>query len=107
MFAKETGRIRVSAKQLDEFWVHEQAHSPTPLGSRIGALPLGVWGDDARYNRSGQKLILITVNCLLHESARSLEHNAFPDSGCFEPVCVTWDSPIFPHLGIQLAQGRF
>ena len=43
-----------------------------PAGSDVRAVPLGVWGDDARYNRSGAKLVLITFNAILHESSRCL-----------------------------------
>ena len=32
--------------------------------------PLGLWGDDARFNRSGEKIIVFTMNSLLHQSSR-------------------------------------
>ena len=52
-----------------------------PLGKEVvgyaeQANPLGVWGDDGRFNRSGQKLVLFTVNSLLHKSSRDSVHSS-------------------------------
>ena len=66
---EETGRLRVSAEDLDEYWSQQQQQQQQPLGSAERAVPLGLWGDDARFNRGGDKLLLFTMNCILHESS--------------------------------------
>ncbi|CAE7745613.1 hypothetical protein AK812_SmicGene19792 [Symbiodinium microadriaticum] len=79
-FLAESGRIRVTDAELQEFWKHTAAAAarvPSSSGKTVPipgyaelSNPLGLWGDDARFNRSGQKLILFTLNSLIHRSSR-------------------------------------
>ena len=65
--------------EIREYWEHAAAAAARdPSSEKVEELPgqtnqsnpLGLWGDDARFNRSGQKLILYTMNPLLHQSSR-------------------------------------
>ena len=65
--------------EIREYWEHTAAAAARdPSGEkqklRIPGYaeqsnPLGLWGDDARFNRSGQKLIVFTMNSILHTSS--------------------------------------
>ena len=42
----------VSKQQLDFYWQHVKSRSAvTPIGFDERSVPLGVWGDDARFNK--------------------------------------------------------
>ena len=63
----------VSPESLQFYWNHVKARSKTtPVGCEELSVPLGVWGDDARYNRKGEKLLLYTMNSILHTHKRCL-----------------------------------
>lgn len=53
-------------------------NTPPGQGGLIRTIPedgggnvLGLYGDDARYTKSGEKLLAIAWNCILQESARA------------------------------------
>ena len=73
VFSEEKSLMDVSRESLQFYWNHVKARSETtPIGCEELSIPLGVWGDDARYNRKGEKLILCTMNSLLHCPKRLL-----------------------------------
>ena len=77
--AEDTGRLRVSAAEISRYWAHTASRHPlgkNVVGFAEQANPLGVWGDDGRFNRAGQKLVLFTVNALLHNSSRDSDHDS-------------------------------
>ena len=54
-----------------EYWRRTAvALGKDPMGSAEQMTPLGLWGDDARYNRANDKITLFTFNCVLHTPTR-------------------------------------
>ena len=69
-----SGKFQRNDAANREFWQHttrygwlQQGHP----GANVNACPLGLYGDDCRYNKAGEKLVVINFNLLLQE-ARSL-----------------------------------
>ncbi|CAE7674570.1 unnamed protein product [Symbiodinium sp. CCMP2592] len=64
--------------EIRKYWDHAAAavaRDPSGENRRLPGRekqsnPFCLWGDDARYNRSGQKLVVFTMNSLLHQSSR-------------------------------------
>ena len=63
--------IRVDPSELLEYWRRQSAgQMRTPAGAdgpSGPSIPLGLYGDDARFNKTGDKIIMISMNCILHE----------------------------------------
>ncbi|CAE7251674.1 unnamed protein product [Symbiodinium sp. CCMP2592] len=57
-YLMDSGKIRVTPAELEDYWEHLAARAranqlPIPTGYDKRAVPLGMYGDDARYNTSG------------------------------------------------------
>lgn len=66
--SKASGKLRIDQAKINEFW--NNANDPTHPGSQRLTNVVGVYGDDCRYNGAGEKLIAISLNCILFEAAR-------------------------------------
>ena len=69
---KETQKLKVDSDKLAEFWKNTTATgwiNPSHPG-KWGANVIGLYGDDARYTKSGEKLVVIAWNCILQEANR-------------------------------------
>ena len=74
IYAKDSGKLKLDGQQIAEFW-RETTERGWLDGSHPGkphANPIGLYGDDAKYTKSGEKFINICWNCLLHEPNRYL-----------------------------------
>ena len=68
---KETKRISVDPEEIKEYWSQlAAALGRDPVGAAEGMVPLGWWGDDARYNKQNDKITLFTMNVLHHNPQR-------------------------------------
>ena len=66
---KEHKGVSVSQEARAEFWSHYwQFRGEHPASCHHN--PVGVAGDDARYNLAGQKIIIMMVSLVLHEPQR-------------------------------------
>ena len=55
---------------VEKYWQHLQKHETWPLShSGRGHMPLGLRGDDGRYNAMGDRVILVTLNFILARDA--------------------------------------
>ena len=76
MSSQDTNRIRVSSAEISQFWAHNAAmpahqRMEIPGSTDLDAFnPLGLYGDDGRINKSGDKLVLVCMNSLLHCASR-------------------------------------
>ena len=50
------------------YWRHYSEYLPHDYSEY---LPIGFWGDDARFNRAGDKIILCTFNSILRTPSRA------------------------------------
>ena len=67
--SEENGLLNVADEERLQYWKH---YNPL-MGTDVDYseyLPLGIYGDDARYNRAGEKIILVTANSILSEPRR-------------------------------------
>ena len=65
---KDNDLIRVPAADLREYWRRmSQGQGRTPPGASEQMLPLGLYGDDARFTKSGDKVVMVSMNVLLHD----------------------------------------
>ena len=67
---KDSGKLKMKRETVAEFWQKTTATgwlNPSHPG-KWGANVVGLYGDDARYTKSGEKLIAIAWNCLLQEA---------------------------------------
>lgn len=83
--SKDTGKLKRDAAQIAEFWAKTtssgwlEANHP---GSALGAIPLGLYGDDARYTKSGEKFISISWNAILHKHERTFRWISIKTLSC-------------------------
>ena len=75
MHCQDSGRIRVTAAELEAYWQHVASRArangeAVPEGFDKRAVPMGLYGDDARYNLLGSKILLITLNSILESHRR-------------------------------------
>ena len=75
MHCQDSGRIRVTAAELEAYWQHIASRArangeAVPEGFDKRAVPMGLYGDDARYNLLGSKILLITLNSILESHRR-------------------------------------
>lgn len=74
-YPKDTGKLTVNPTDIREFWQKTTSSGwldPNHPG-KWGANPIGLYGDDAKYNKSGEKFISICWNCILQKPKRILE----------------------------------
>lgn len=71
--SKESKKLIRNDYAIRRFWDHccatgflQQDHPGR------GENVVGIYGDDCRYNKAGEKLIVITMNCILQEPRRTL-----------------------------------
>ena len=63
---KDNNLLRISPDDLASYWERQEAGlGYKPPG--FGKVPLGIYGDDARFTKSGDKIIMVSVNAVLHE----------------------------------------
>lgn len=77
---KDTGKLKIDPRKVSEFWENTTSSGwlPTNHPGKWGANVLGMYGDDARYSKAGEKFISISWNCILQESKRTLfDFNTF------------------------------
>ena len=79
---EESKKLVRDDRAIRQFWDHCTAtgflQSDHPLK---GQNPVGTYGDDCRYNKAGEKLVVLNFNCLLQEPRRTLGwiwHSPFP-----------------------------
>ena len=65
--AEDNGGLNVPDEDRSRYWDHYQEYMDRDYSE---FLPLGVYGDDARYSAAGEKITLVTVNSLLTEPGR-------------------------------------
>ena len=78
MHGKETKNIVISEEDRSEFWKHYGTHRgghPACANGRHN--PVGVAGDDARYNLAGYKVVVMLLSLPL-QTIRSLEMCRYP-----------------------------
>lgn len=71
---KDTGKLQIDPRKVAEFWENTTSSGWLPANhpGKWGANVLGMYGDDARYSKAGEKFISISWNCILQESKRTL-----------------------------------
>ena len=58
--------MQITKESVDQFWAHAAEHTDwAAYHEGFGAMPLGLHGDDGRYNMSSDKVILVTLNFVL------------------------------------------
>lgn len=75
-----SGKFQRNDAAIREFWQHTTRYGWLQRGhpgATVNACPLGLYGDDCRYNKAGEKLVVINFNMLLQE-AKSLDLSRFP-----------------------------
>ena len=66
--------VRVDPNELLEYWRRQSAgqmRTPSGADGPSGpSIPLGLYGDDARFNKAGDKIIMISMNVVLHKPGK-------------------------------------
>lgn len=71
--SKDSKKLIRDDSAIRRFWDHCCATGFLPRDHPgRGDNVLGIYGDDCRYNKAGDKLIVITINCILQEPKRIL-----------------------------------
>lgn len=61
-----TGRLARDQAEIDRFWNHVREHTDWgPNHIAQGHNPMSIYGDDARYNLAGDKILLIAMSPVL------------------------------------------
>ena len=70
--AKDSQKLKLSPATVQEYWANTTASGwlDADHPGKWGANVVGLYGDDAKYNKSGEKFISISWNCVLEESKR-------------------------------------
>ena len=93
--AKASGKVHIPQSTVDRFWQHLQSQESTAAWSAIhpgrNKMPIGLHGDDGRYNKANDRVILVTLNFPL---AREISRDLIE-------LCMFW--LIFLHLSPHLA----
>lgn len=64
--AEDNNLLRISPEDLASYWERQEAGlGYKPHG--FGMVPLGIYGDDARFTKGGDKIVMISLNAVLHE----------------------------------------
>lgn len=86
MPSKASGKFVRDQAAIDRYWQHTTEfgwHSRDHPAFAARAVPMGLYGDDCRYNRSGEKLIVLNCNCILQEPKSTPSQN----TACFFWFC--------------------
>ena len=71
--SEESGKVQITQEAVDSYWAHLEAHQTwASVHPGRSSMPIGLHGDDGRYNKPGDKVILVTMNFLL---ARDTDRN--------------------------------
>ena len=66
--------VRVDPNELLEYWRRQSAGQMRTSRGADGpsgpSIPLGLYGDDARFNKAGDKIIMISMNVVLHKPGK-------------------------------------
>ena len=58
--------MQITQESVDQFWAHAAEHTDWAAAHEgFGTMPLGLHGDDGRYNMASDKVILVTLNFML------------------------------------------
>ena len=70
--AKDSGKLTLNPAEIAKFWEHttKTGFLNKDHPGKWGANVCGLYGDDARFTKSGEKLLAIVWNCILQETAR-------------------------------------
>ena len=62
--SEDSGKLEMNMEKIREYWEAsgETEHPGFPTSN-----PLGLYGDDCKFNQTGEKLIVISLNAVLHE----------------------------------------
>lgn len=74
-YTEDTGKLKLDNGKIKEFWEKTTGTGwldPNHPG-KWGANVIGLYGDDAKYTKSGEKFISVSWNCVLQESKRWLD----------------------------------
>ena len=74
---EDCGKLRLKPNDIRDFWEHLSEHTSWAAGhpgKKLAANPIGIYGDDARYTKSGDKFTLLHVNALLSSSSSRTDH---------------------------------
>ena len=74
LWTQASGKLVRDRGAIDEFWRHCQARMPWATDHPgVGKSPISVYGDEARYNDAGDKILLLTISPILRpNNARDL-----------------------------------
>ncbi|CAE7235058.1 unnamed protein product [Symbiodinium microadriaticum] len=91
---EDNNLLRVDPEDLARYWESQEAGlGAKPPGA--GMVPLGLYGDDARFTKGGgDKIIMISMNAVLHEPAGD-EIKRYPIFTLREYLCINTRS-LFP-----------
>ena len=86
---KEHQKIRVTREAVREYWQHMQQHGQYdhPAFEKKDHIPVGVSGDDARWNLAGDKLIVLLLNAIVQE-VEPLDACRFPWFVLRHDLCI-------------------
>ncbi len=109
--SKDSGKLVRDEEVINRFWDHccatgfLQADHPGK-----GQNPMGFYGDDCRYSKSGDKLVVLACNCLLQETRRipPLQQYSFAgspqialNSFCFGVISYSYIASMSKSFGLQ------
>ena len=71
--AQETNKVETTTEMVESYWQHLAARqSWAGVHPGYGFMPIGLHGDDGRYNQMGDRVIIVTLNMILgRDSGRS------------------------------------
>lgn len=72
---KASGKLVRDEDSISQYWRHTTQygwHKRDHPGFAVKAAPMGLYGDDCRYNKSGEKLVILNCNTILQEPKRTL-----------------------------------
>ncbi|CAE7578654.1 unnamed protein product [Symbiodinium sp. CCMP2592] len=62
----ESKKVEISTEIVDGYWQHLAAHQNwAGVHPGYGYMPIGIHGDDGRYNNAGDRVIIVTLNLIL------------------------------------------
>lgn len=111
--SEESGKLVRQDAAIKEYWRHTTQYGWHPKdhpGVSACANPCGLYGDDCRYNKGGEKLVVMNFNTLLMEPKSYLAHissmfyflvslflckNTYVNTNCFIALNITSEVWIF------------
>ena len=72
--AKENRKISWKTADVASFWKHWRDHIPIdhPAAGEGRHIPIGIFGDDAKYTLAGAKVIVMLLNIVIQTTMRFL-----------------------------------